>query len=216
MLVFLHSYQLQWRKTSYSKKKNSKYKTSINYNKQNNLFKVQNKCVFLSLHKWSCSLYTPKTENIKCPLPRIPCWLLILLFPILPVNLVHQLNELIPDQVLILLCINLHFLGDLYIEHHFKNNTTFAGYNFINHAILVELLLSTLPCFKNNTTSQLFISWSIGNYLGWFISLGTWDKNQASNHELKLSLFSFKILSGLPVTSIVAARLRSLFLPNQS
>ena len=51
-----HSYQLQWRKTSYSKKKNSKYKKvsitmkkisyskykiGISYNKENKLFKVQ-------------------------------------------------------------------------------------------------------------------------------------------------------------------------------
>ena len=42
-LVFLYSYLLQWRKTTYSKKKNSKYKTGIDYNDENKLFKVQNR-----------------------------------------------------------------------------------------------------------------------------------------------------------------------------
>ena len=43
VLVFLHSYQLQERKTRYSKKKNSKHKTGINYNEGNMLFIVQNR-----------------------------------------------------------------------------------------------------------------------------------------------------------------------------
>ena len=35
----------------------SKYKIGINYNEENKLFKVQIRCVSLSLHKLSCSLY---------------------------------------------------------------------------------------------------------------------------------------------------------------
>ena len=94
----------------------SKYKIDINYNKENKLFKVQKRCVFLILHKWSCSLYTPITNNFKCLVPRIPGWLLMSLFPALPLNLIHQLDELTPDHVLILLFIDLHFLDDFYIE----------------------------------------------------------------------------------------------------
>ena len=45
VLVFPHCYQLQWKKTSYSKKKNSKYKTGVNYSEENKLFKVQESCV---------------------------------------------------------------------------------------------------------------------------------------------------------------------------
>ena len=35
----------------------SKYKIGINYNEENKLFKVQKRCVSLTLHKLSCSLY---------------------------------------------------------------------------------------------------------------------------------------------------------------
>ena len=48
VLVFLDRYQFQSRKISYSKKKNSKYKTDINYKEKNKLFKVQKWHVFLS------------------------------------------------------------------------------------------------------------------------------------------------------------------------
>ena len=40
-MVFLDSYQLQRRKTSYSERKNSKCKTGVNNNEENRLFKVQ-------------------------------------------------------------------------------------------------------------------------------------------------------------------------------
>ena len=56
------------------------------YNEENNLFKVQKRCDFLSLHKWSCSFNIPKTENFKRSLPHILCLLLMPLFPIPPLN----------------------------------------------------------------------------------------------------------------------------------
>ena len=43
LLVFLHSYQLQWRKTSYSKKKNPKCKIGINHIK-----KISDHCFWYS------------------------------------------------------------------------------------------------------------------------------------------------------------------------
>ena len=116
VLLFLHSYQLQWRKISYSNKKNSNVKTGISYNEENKLLKVKKRCVSLSLPKWRCSLYTPRTKIFKCSLASITCWLLMPLFPILPLNLIHQLDELTPDHVLILFCIDLHFLDDFYIQ----------------------------------------------------------------------------------------------------
>ena len=54
----------------------SKYKTDINSSEENKLFKVQKRCLLLSLQKWNCSFYTPRTKKFKYSLPRIPCWLL--------------------------------------------------------------------------------------------------------------------------------------------
>ena len=79
-----------------------------------------------------------------------------------------------------------------------------------------QLLLSTPSCFKNNATPRIFMSWSRENHSEWFVSLGRWAINQVSNHELKIFLVFFKILSGLLVTSIAAAGLQWLFLPNWS
>ena len=60
-------YQLQWRKyavqstlyISVTIKKTcySNYKIGINYNEENKLFKVQKRCVFLILRKWSFTLH---------------------------------------------------------------------------------------------------------------------------------------------------------------
>ena len=46
------------KKTGYSE-----YKTGINYNKENKLFKAQERCAFLSLDKWSSSLYTDHLDR---------------------------------------------------------------------------------------------------------------------------------------------------------
>ena len=137
----------------------SKYKIGI---------KVQRGCVFLSLHKWSCLLYTPRTKNFKCSLPRIT-------FP----NSSIKFNSSIG-------WINTRSRTDLAV--YWSTFFWWFLYRTITWQIIPSLLgtipltmpyrwllLSTPSCFKNNTASQFFMSWSVENHLGWFISLDIWD-----------------------------------------
>ena len=91
-------------------------KIGINCNEENKLFKVQKRCVFLSLHKWSCSLDFPRTKNFKYSLP---CIFLLATY------------ATFPNSYLILMI--------SILNNHFTNNVIFAGYNFINHVILVAV-----------------------------------------------------------------------------
>ena len=55
---FSSQLSIEMKKNKLLKEEKFKVQKGIKYNEENKLFKVQKKCVFLILHKWSCSFYT--------------------------------------------------------------------------------------------------------------------------------------------------------------
>ena len=103
----------------------------------------------------------------------------------------------------------------IYISsNHFTNNAIFAGYNFINHALLAAVTKHPIPRIYKIRNFYFMICRKPFKIIQ-FISLGTRNVNKSSNHELNIFLFLSKFYQDCQLLPLLLLDNDHCFFPSE-